>query len=168
MNRPQVIRFAAFVTVLAVLLGYVVYHRAGPANPIAKPRTHHAQTGVATSVTSLENFFVNQRMRRDRLMSQEVATIKSLLREPGLDAKARNEAMATVMRDERELKLETAIESELAAAGFPLAYVTLTSRQADVIVGGATLTRDAVARIADAVVQKTGMPPENVIIQPKR
>ena len=30
MKRPQIIRFAAFVTVLAVLLGYVVYHRTSP------------------------------------------------------------------------------------------------------------------------------------------
>lgn len=168
MNRPQVIRFAAFVTVLAVLLGYVVYHRAGPAGPMAKPRTHHAETNAAARVTSLENFFVNQRMRRDRLMTQEVATIKSLLQEPGLSARSKNEAMATVMRDERELKLETAIESQLAAAGFPLAYVTLTSNQANVTIGGTALTRTDVARIADAVVQKTGLPPENVIIQPKQ
>ncbi len=167
MNRPQVIRFAAFVTVLAVLLGYVVYHRASPITPVARPRSHQSATNAASRVTSLENFFVNQRMQRDRLMSQEVATIKSLLQEPGLSARSREEAMATVMRDERELKQETAIESELAAAGFPLAFVTLTANQANVIIGGSRLTRDDVARIADAVMQKTGMPPENVIIQPK-
>ena len=36
MQRTQVIRFAAFVAVLAVLLGYVVYHRTASVSQVPK------------------------------------------------------------------------------------------------------------------------------------
>lgn len=162
MNKPQVVRFAAFVTVLAVLLGYVVYHRS---TPLASGRP-----GVAVSVrtksnlTELENYFVNLRMKRDQLMSKEIATLKSLTQNAGISKAAKSQAASTMVKDTQQLKDETRIEGLLAGRGFPLTAATVTSHQVVVMVGAEKLTNQDVARIADTVISVTGMPPQDVVI----
>jgi stage III sporulation protein AH len=106
-------------------------------------------------------------MQRDQMMSKEVATIENLLKEPGLSRAAKDEAAATLLQDEQELKQEMDVEGLLSARGFPLAAVTISDNQADVIVGASHLTVGDVARIADSVTQITKLPPENVVISPK-
>lgn len=164
MKRPQVIRFAAFVTVLAVLLGYVVYHRNMPGTQALKPA---ASATSGQSVLSLENYFVNYRMHRDQVMTEEIATLKSLMANPGIAASSKAEAASTIVRDTQELKQETRIEGLLSGRGFPLSAATVTPNQVVVMVAGNQLTEEQVARIADTATEVTGMPPQNVVILPK-
>lgn len=166
MKRPQMIRFAAFVTVLAVLLGYVVYHRT-QANTTVMTGVSAPST-KAQSVASLENYFVNYRMHRDRLMSQEIATLKSLVNNPSISRSAKDQATATMVADTQELKHETQIEGLLSARGFPLSAVTIAGNRVDVVVGGANVSNQQVARIAATVTQVTALPPQNVTIVLKK
>ena len=164
MQRTQVIRFAAFVAVLAVLLGYVVYHRTtSDQSPVAGSKINSQRA----TVTSLENYFVNYRMQRDQMMSREVATIQNLLKTPSLSSQARDEAASTLVRDQQELQQETNIEGVLSARGFPLSAVTVAGNRVDVVIGAKTLSSQDVARIADTVVNLTKLPPENVVILSK-
>ncbi len=166
MKRPQVIRFAAFVTVLAVLLGYVVYHRTSPDTAVSA-RGGSITAKAKANTTSLENYFVNFRMKRDQLMSKEEATLQALLKNPGISKAARSQASATLVRDTQELKQETRIEGLLSGRGFPLTAVTVTQNQVVVQVGAAQLSSKQVARIADTATMVTGLPPEDVVILPK-
>ncbi|NMP21155.1 SpoIIIAH-like family protein [Sulfobacillus harzensis] len=165
MKRPQVIRFAAFVTVLAVLLGYVVYHRTSPDTAVT------ARGGVTAKVqqntTNLENYFVNFRMKRDQLMSKEIATLQALIKNSGISKAAKAQASATLVRDTQELKQETRIEGLLSGRGFPLSAATVAGNQVVVQVGAARLTQKQVARIADTATMVTGLPPQDVVILPK-
>jgi hypothetical protein len=166
MNKSQVVRFAAFVTVLAVLLGYVVYHRAQAPASLLTPTVSHRGSAHA-STTQLENYFVNFRMRRDRLMSQEIATLKSLVNNPAISQSAKNEAALTMVRDTQELKQAMRIEGILSGRGFPLSAATVTRNQVVVVVGAARLSNQQVAKIADTVTSVTGLPPQDVVILPK-
>lgn len=165
MNRPQIVRFAAFVTVLAVLLGYVVYHRTSPetvTSPLSKA------VGVKSrNISSLENYFVNYRMKRDRVMSQEIATLKSLMANPNISSSAKNQAASTLVRDTQELKQEMAIEGILSGRGFPLSAVTVTQGQVVVMVGATKLNSKQISVIADSATQVTNLPPQDVVILPK-
>ncbi len=165
MKRPQIIRFAAFVTVLAVLLGYVVYHRTSPESQVAIPGTQAAR--AHRQVVNLENYFTNVRMKRDQLMSKEIATLQALTKNPGISQSARNQAAHTMVEDTQELKAEVRIEGLLVGRGFPLSAATVTSHQVVVMVGASTLTPTQVARIADTATSITGMSPEDVVILPK-
>lgn len=166
MKRPQIIRFAAFVTVLAVLLGYVVYHRTSPDSAVTATGSR-VSSHTVKNITQLENYFVNFRMRRDQLMSQEIATLQALTRNPGISNTAKNQAAATMVRDTQELKQEASIEGILAGRGFPLAAATVTRNQVVVMVGGAKLSQQQVAQIADTATTVTGLAPEDVVILPK-
>ncbi|MCY0885056.1 MAG: SpoIIIAH-like family protein [Firmicutes bacterium] len=169
MNRTQTVRFAAFVTVLAVLLGYVVYHRSASELPVgfSTAARHRVRPASSGSLQRLENYFVNYRMHRDKVMSQEIATLKGVLNNPALSREAKSEAAQTMVRDTQELKQEAAIEGLLSAQGFPLTAVTVTRNSAVVVVGADHLSSTQVARIADAVMKVTHFPPENVVILPK-
>ncbi|MDA8193020.1 MAG: SpoIIIAH-like family protein [Thermaerobacter sp.] len=165
MKRPQVIRFAAFVTVLAVLLGYVVYHRTSPETASTPLQT--TLRAQSAAVQSLQNYFVNYRMQRDRVMSQEIATLKSLTGNPGISTPAKNQAALTLVRDTQELKQEMAMEGLLSGRGFPLSAATVTQGQVVVMVGATHLTSRQIAVIADTATQVTGLPPQDVVILPK-
>ncbi|MBX5466533.1 MAG: SpoIIIAH-like family protein [Firmicutes bacterium] len=171
MKRPQWIRFAAFVMVLAVLLGYVVYHRGEPKSVSAPtgsaPAVSAQGSTAAQGVQALENYFVNYRAQRDRVMSQEIATLQNLLKEPGLSSQAKAEATKTLVRDTQEMKQEMEVERLLSARGFPLAAATITQSSAVVVVGAAQLTESQIAQIADAVMTVTHLQPENIVIMPK-
>jgi hypothetical protein len=169
MKRPQLIRFAAFVMVLAVLLGYVVYHRAEPKSVSAPNPSPSTSVGNASggSLSNLESYFVNYRAERDRVMSQEIATLQNLLKEPGLSAQAKTEATQTLVRDTQEMKQEMEVERLLSARGFPLAAATITQNSAVVVVGAAKLDNQQVAQIADAVMTVTHLPPQEIVIMPK-
>lgn len=166
MKRPQVIRFAAFVTVLAVLLGYVVYHRTSGESTVGV-KTSTRVKSASSQLSNLENYFVNFRLQRDRLMTKEIATLKALVNNPSISKTAKDEAAATMVRDTQELKQETRIEGLLSGRGFPLSAATVTQDQVVVMVGGAALSNTQVARIADTATTVTGLPPEDVVILPK-
>ncbi len=166
MKRPQMIRFAAFVTVLAVLLGYVVYHRTQANTTVTTGVSQPSKK--AQTVANLENYFVNYRMHRDRLMSQEIATLKSLVNNPSLSQSAKDQAAQTMVADTQELKHESQIEGLLSARGFPLSAVTIAGNRVDVVVGGQSVSNQQVARIAATVTQVTALPPQNVTIVLKK
>ncbi|MCL5116982.1 MAG: SpoIIIAH-like family protein [Firmicutes bacterium] len=167
MKRPQIIRFAAFVTVLAVLLGYVVYHRTSPDTAVSLNGPTLSSRARKTNVTQLENYFVNFRMKRDQLMSKEIATLQALIKNPGISKTAKDQAAQTMVRDTQELKQETRIEGLLAGRGYPMSAATVTSNQIVVMVGASQLTSHQVAQIADTATAVTGLPPQDVVILPK-
>ena len=165
MKRSQVLRFAAFVTVLAVLLGYVVYHRVNPG--LAVSAKTNATATTRHRLTQLENYFTNFRMNRDQLMSKEIATLRSLTGNSQISRAARDQAASTMVEDTQELKQEAQIEGLLAGRGFPLSAATVTRREVVVMVGGVELSSQQVAKIADTATSVTGLSPENVVILPK-
>ena len=61
---------------------------------------------------------------------------------------------------------ETAAEILLESKGFADAVVTVTEDSADVVVGISTLTDAQCAQIEDVVARKTGVPAENIVINP--
>jgi stage III sporulation protein AH len=166
MKRPQIVRFAAFVKVLAVLLGYVVYHRTSSDSTAlsASVTTQKRQSNV---VANLENYFVNYRMKRDRVMTEEIATLKALTENPSISQSAKDQASSTMVRDTQELKDETQSEGLLSARGFPLSAVTITQDKAVVVVGGSSLTSEQIGRIADTITEVTSLLPQDVVILPK-
>jgi stage III sporulation protein AH len=167
MNRPQVVRFAAFVTVLAVLLGYVVYHRTSPSPNAAAYTTVTSQKKSSHNVSNLENYFVNYRMHRDQVMTEEIATLKALTTNPSISQSAKDQATATMVRDTQELKAETQTEGLLSARGFPLSAVTITQNKAVVVVGASHLDSQQIGRIANTITEITSLPPQDVVILPK-
>jgi hypothetical protein len=160
-KRSALIRFVAFLGVLAVLVGYVAYHK--PAGPTAST----PPTGTTAPSQATANYIANLKQQRDQLMSKEMATLRGLVNSSQVSAAARNQAEATLVQDTQELKQEMQIEGLLGAHGFPLTVAMVNPNQVEVVVGQAALTEAQVAQIADTVTQVTGLPPQDIVVVPK-
>ncbi|MCY0881915.1 MAG: SpoIIIAH-like family protein, partial [Firmicutes bacterium] len=134
-----------------------------PAHSVTAP----ASSSSSSAVTSLENYFVNYRMHRDKIMTQEIATLKALSTNMSVSKATRDQATQTMIKDSQELKEETQIEGLLSAAGFPLNASTVTQNKAIIVVGAKHLSSDQVARIADTVMEVTHLAPQNIVVLPK-
>ncbi|MDA8197864.1 MAG: SpoIIIAH-like family protein [Thermaerobacter sp.] len=167
MNRSALVRFIAFLGVLAVLVGYVAYHH--PSTPGsggsqaagARPST----AGASSRVTA--NYFANLKQSRDQLMSHEIATLQGIIKNSSVSASARSQAELTLVQDQQSWKQAIQVEGVLSGHGFPLAVVTLDPNSAQIVVGQARLTTQQVAQIADTTTQITGIPPQDIVIIPK-
>lgn len=161
MKRPALVRFIAFLGVLAVLLGYVAYHKA-PA-----PVSASTSPGVATNTTSLANYFANYRKHRDDVMAKEISTLQALVKTSGVSKAARSQAQSTLVQDQQQLKQAMQIEGILGAHGFALVAATVQPNSVVIMVGAKSLTTNQVAQIADTATQVTGLPPQDIVIVPK-
>jgi len=162
-KRSALVRFVAFLGVLAVLVGYVAYHKApSPVSGGGRPVATSSGTSQSTA-----NYIANLKQQRDQLMSREMATLKNLASSPQVSPAARSQAQATLVEDTQELKQSMQVEGVLAAHGFPLAVAMLNPNEAEIVIGARNLTKDQVATIADTVTEVTGLAPQNIVIVPK-
>jgi hypothetical protein len=162
-KRSALVRFVAFLGVLAVLVGYVAYHKApGPVQGGGQPAA-----ASSASTQSTANYIANLKQQRDQLMSKEMMTLKALVSSPKVSQAARSQAQATLVQDTQELKQAMQVEGVLAAHGFPLAVAMLNPNEAEIVIGTASLSKNQVATIADTVTQVTGLAPQNIVIVPK-
>jgi hypothetical protein len=164
MNRSAIVRFVAFLGVLAVLLGYVAYHKApspatGPLNP--------GQAAQKVSQQAVANYIANLKQHRDSVMSQEIATLKTVIAGQSVPAAARQQAAQTLVQDQQAWQQDMKIEGLLAAQGIPEAVAMVGPTGVQIVVGATTLTPTQVGRIADTAIQVTGLPPEDIVIVPR-
>lgn len=166
MKRSALVRFVAFLGVLAVLVGYVAYHKApSPVQGGGQPAASSHASMHATQSTA--NYIANLKQQRDQLMTKEMMTLKQLASSPQVSQAARSQAQATLVQDTNELRQAMQVEGVLVAHGFPLAVAMLNPNEAEIVIGAARLTQNQVAVIADTVTQVTGLAPENIVIVPK-
>lgn len=164
MNRSALVRFIAFLGVLAVLVGYVAYHRPPTSGNGGTQTTTTPPTNTSTQTA---NYFQNLKQSRDSLMSKEIATLRTLVSNSSVSAMARSQAESTLVQDEQEWKQAMQVEGVLSAHGFPLTVVTLDPNSAQIVVAATSLTTTQVAAIADTTTQITGIAPQDIVIIPR-
>jgi len=167
MNRSALVRFIAFLGVLAVLVGYVAYHHPATAQTSTTPTAAAPSNSGSTASTSTINYFQTMKQSRDQLMSREIATLQGLLKNSAVSGAAKSQAEATLVQDQQEWKQAVQVEGVLSGHGFPLTVVTLDPNSAQIIVAASRLTMNQVAQIADTTTQVTGIPPQDIVIIPK-
>ncbi|HHT70075.1 MAG: SpoIIIAH-like family protein [bacterium] len=111
-----------------------------------------------------QDFYVEQRLDRDRVRSQEIDTLREIIHNPNTDEENRKEAQARLILLSEELAKEVEIEALIKAKGFADALVYLHSDSVHVLVKAPDLTADEAARIGDVVARSSGLPLENIII----
>ena len=167
MNRSALVRFIAFLGVLAVLVGYVAYHHPSTPGSGGSQATGAPPSTAGASSRVTANYFANLKQSRDQLMSHEIATLQGIIKNSSVSASARSQAELTLVQDQQSWKQAMQVEGVLSGHGFPLAVVTLDPNSAQIVVGQAQLTTQQVAQIADTTTQITGIPPQDIVIIPK-
>jgi hypothetical protein len=165
MNRSALVRFVAFLGVLAVLLGYVAYHKTPSPASGGTPSPTQAAGNVSQQMVA--NYIANLKQHRDSLLTEEIATLKSVIADPSVSPAARRQAAASLVQDQAALQQDMKIEGILAAQGIDQVVAMVGTNGVQIIVGQTQLTPTQVGRIADTAIQVTGLPPEDVVIVPR-
>lgn len=137
-----------------------------PSLPPPAPNPLEGEQGGRLKEKSGREFFVEYRLERDRIRSQEIQMLKGLLDHPNSSAEARNEAQRRLIRLTEYMDQEMQLEALLEAKGYPEAAVFIQPSTVNVVVRASKLEDQDVARIGELVARTTGRRTDEVIIIP--
>ena len=111
-----------------------------------------------------QDFYVEQRLERDRVRSQKTDTLREIIHNPATDEENRKEAHAQLLQVTEEQATEVEIEALIKAKSFPDALVYLHPDSVHVLVKVPELSADQAAQIGDIVAKSLRLPLEKIII----
>lgn len=145
--------------------------------PSTSPKSNDIEVkDVPTSASSLEQqamtssisaatFFIEYRLEREKVRSQEIDTLKEILTSADMDKESRAEAEQTLSELIKTNETEMAIENLLKAKGFKDALAFVHEDSTNIIVSTPSkLTSADVAKIQDVVMQRTNQSAEKIKI----
>ncbi|MCR4419669.1 MAG: SpoIIIAH-like family protein [Clostridia bacterium] len=113
-----------------------------------------------------EEFFVEYRLERDRVRSQEIQMLREVINNPNSTPEAKNEAQQRLIRLTEYMDQEVQLEALLQAKGYPDAAVLIQPSTVNVIVRAPELKPEDLNRIGELVARTTGRKQEEVVIIP--
>lgn len=137
-------------------------------NDAAVPEVLDGETpgeAVYTSSAAMSSLS-GARLLKEQTRARNKETLLEIINNANIAESQKQEAVDNMIALTDIAEKETAAEILLEAKGFANAVVTLTGDSADVVVGAPSLTDAECARIEDIVSRKTGVPAENIIINP--
>lgn len=121
-----------------------------------------------TILTSAEvnSIAAQAKVSREQIRAKNKETLQAIIDDSDISQEQKSDAIAQMVRMTEIAEKEVAIETLLASKGFTNAVVSLTEDSADIVVDGTELTDARRAQIEDVVTRKSGVPAENVVINP--
>lgn len=112
------------------------------------------------------NSLSGARLLKEQTRAKNKETLLEIINNANIAESQKQEAVDSMIELTDVAERETAAEILLETKGFADAVVTVTEDSADVVVGISTLTDAQCAQIEDVVSRKTGVPAENIVINP--
>lgn len=112
------------------------------------------------------NSLSGARLLKEQTRAKNKETLLEIINNANIAESQKQEAVDSMIELTDVAERETAAEILLETKGFADAVVTITEDSADVVVGISTLTDAQCAQIEDVVSRKTGVPAENIVINP--
>ncbi|GAW94164.1 SpoIIIAH-like family protein [Calderihabitans maritimus] len=114
-----------------------------------------------------DEFFVEYRLERDRIRSQQVQLLREVVDNPNSVAETRQEAQNRILEITQRMEQELQLENLIVAKGYKDAVVFIEPDSVTVIVHEKNLTQTDAAKIADLVSRYTDHKLEDIVIIPK-
>ncbi len=112
-------------------------------------------------------FFVDCRLARDRIRSQQMETLKEIAGQSNSSGEVRDSAQRSLMQLADNMSRETELERLVMARGYQDAAVMILPRSATVVVQASSVTPAAVEQIRALVVKATDLAAANVLVIPR-
>lgn len=137
-------------------------------NEVADAGSDVDQTPGDAVLTSSEvsNIAAEAKVTREQVRSKNKETLQGIIDDKNIGDEQKQDAVNQLVAMTDLSEKEAAAETLLASKGFANAVVTLTSDTADVVVDGENLSDASRAQIEDVITRKTGISPENIVINP--
>ncbi len=106
------------------------------------------------------------KVTREQVRSKSKEELQQIIDSDSLEDAQKQEAVDKMVEMTGLAEKETAAETLLASKGFADSVVSISGDSVDVVISGVQLTDANLAQIQDIVTRKTGVAPENVVINP--
>ncbi len=160
-----------------LVCGYLVLAHCGsmfqtpaPASPPAVNPVKLAPPPVVAAAEpdiSRQEFFVDCRLDRDRIRSQQIETLREIASQPDSSSAIRDTAQRDLIELTGTMAKETDLESLIVARGFQDAAVLILPQSATVIVQARAVAPAVVDQIKSQVIRATGLDAASVFVIPK-
>ncbi|MEF9946353.1 MAG: SpoIIIAH-like family protein [Lachnospiraceae bacterium] len=120
---------------------------------------------VLTS-TEVSTVVAKAKVTREQVRAKNKETLQGIIDSKNLSEEQKQDAVNQIVGMTETAEKEAAAETLLASKGFDDAVVTLSKESVDVVVNGENLSDASRAQIEDVIARKTGMAPEQIVINP--
>lgn len=154
-----------FVLILAgcwLLLKFYLMQEQPPVN--VEVDVKQAEKKQLLNDVQKQEFFVDCRLTRDRIRSQQMEVLKEIAANTASSSETRNQAQQELMKLTERSTLEAELEKLVMALGFKDAVVILQDKAANVIIQQNSLTDSEKDQIKDVVVRVTDLQADDVFI----
>lgn len=128
--------------------------------------TSEPGAAVLTNGTSLSSYMVQARLNREQTRSKNKETLMNVINNDSVTDAEKKKAVKSMVKITKTVEMENTIESLLKAKGFEDVVVTISDKQADVIISEQEMDDSKRAQIEDVIKRKTGFSAENIVITP--
>lgn len=111
-----------------------------------------------------QNFFIDYKLERDRLRSQEIDMLREIIYNPNSDKEIRERAQEDLLKIIRQMEKELILENLIKGKGFEDAVIFFGDDSVNVIVKTQGLDDKQVAQICDIVSKGTGLSLDKITI----
>lgn len=121
---------------------------------------------VLTNGTSLSSFMVQARLNREQTRSKNKETLLEVINNESVKESEKKKAVKSMTEITEISEMENTVETLLKAKGFSDVVVTLSDKQAEVIISNKEVDDSKRAQIEDVIKRKTGLTADNITITP--
>jgi stage III sporulation protein AH len=116
---------------------------------------------------SSEDFFVECRLARDRMRSQQLETLKEIADQPNSSSEVRDSAQRDLMQLTDNMSKEAELEKMVVAQGYNDAAVMILPRSVTVVIQVQSVPSSGVDKIKALVARTTGLDNGSIFVIPK-
>ena len=128
--------------------------------------TSEPGAAILTNGTNLSSYMVQARLNREQTRSKNKETLMSVINNDAVSDEEKKKAVKSMVKITNTVEMENTLETLLKAKGFEDIVITISDKQADVIISEEELDDTKRAQIEDVIKRKTGFTAENIIITP--
>lgn len=123
-----------------------------------------APSAITEKKEGQNDFFIDYKLERDRMRSQEADYLRELINNPNATRESRDQAQKDLIALSQKVEKEMMVENLIKAKGFEDAVIFISNNFANVVVKSSGLQPKNVAQITDIVTKATGIPIDKITI----
>lgn len=171
-KRTVMIMFFATILLISAYMMFlgnfpkVVYEKKQDSSDLEKVSTSIKEIDPVSSIAKTKDgdFFIDYKLERDRLRSQEADYLRELINNPNAAEQSKEKAQQDLIALSQKVEKEMIVENLIKAKGFEDAVIFLSNDVANVVVKTKGLEAKDVAQITDIVIKTVDTPADKITI----
>lgn len=135
-------------------------------NIVKEEESAEPGAAVLTSGKNMSDFTMEARLNREQTRSKNKETLLEIINNKDLADEQKKEAVDAMVKLTEQNEIENNIETVLEAKGYSNVLVTISDKEADIIIDKNQVSKSDRAQIENVVTRKTNLSVDNIIITP--